>query len=87
MINLNKFLLSTFAIFSFLVPAVVAQDADENIEEVVVTGSRIQNPNIVSSSQVQVVDAADIENRGAIRIEEVLNDLASTCAWPSCANC
>ena len=75
MIKLNKFLFSTFAIFSFLVPAVVAQDADENIEEVVVTGSRIQNPNIVSSSQVQVVDAADIENRGAIRIEEVLNDL------------
>ena len=75
MIDLNKFLFSTFAIFSFLVPAVVAQDTDENIEEVVVTGSRIQNPNIVSSSQVQVVDAADIENRGAIRIEEVLNDL------------
>jgi len=75
MIDLNKFLFSTFAIFSFLVPSVSAQDVDENIEEVVVTGSRIQNPNIVSSSQVQVVDAADIENRGAIRIEEVLNDL------------
>ena len=75
MFDLNKFLFSTFAIFSFLVPSVSAQDAEENVEEVVVTGTRISNPNIMSTSQVQVVTAADIENRGAIRIEEVLNDL------------
>ena len=48
---------------------------EENFEEVIVTGSRITNPNIESTSQVQVITAADIENRGAVRIEEVLNDL------------
>ena len=75
MSNFNKYIFSTFAIFFFSIPEAVAQDSDENVEEVVVTGSRITNPNIVSTSQVQVVTAADIENRGAVRIEEVLNDL------------
>ena len=75
MSNFNKYIFSTFAIFFFSIPEAVAQDSDENVEEVVVTGSRITNPNIVSTSQVQVVTAADIENRGAVRIEEDLNDL------------
>ena len=73
--KLNKYIFSAFAIFIFNIPEAVAQDADENYEEVVVTGSRITNPNIESTSQVQVVTAADIENRGAVRIEDVLNDL------------
>ena len=73
--NLNKYIFSAFAVFFFSIPEVVAQDADENYEEVIVTGSRITNPNIESTSQVQVVTAADIENRGAVRIEDVLNDL------------
>ena len=71
----NKYIFSAFAIFFFSIPEAVAQDADENYEEVIVTGSRITNPNIASTSQVQVVTAADIENRGAVRIEDVLNDL------------
>ena len=75
MSNINKYIFSIFAITLFSIPDLVAQDADENLEEVIVTGSRITNPNIVSTSQVQVVTAADIENRGAVRIEEVLNDL------------
>ena len=75
MSNFNKYIFSAFAILFFSIPEAVAQDSDENVEEVVVTGSRITNPNIVSTSQVQVVTAADIENRGAVRIEEVLNDL------------
>ena len=59
-----------------MVPLSFAQEtADENVEEVVVTGTRITNPNIVSTSQVQVVTAEDIDNRGAVRIEDVLNDL------------
>ena len=54
MVNLNKYLLSAFAVFAFSVPSAIAQE-EENVEEVIVTGSRITNPNIVSSSQVQVV--------------------------------
>ena len=73
--DLNKYLFSAFAIISLSVPLAVAQDSDLDVEEVIITGSRITNPNIVSTSQVQVITAADIENRGAVRIEEVLNDL------------
>ena len=69
-----RFLLLPLLALTF-VPFSMAQDSDEDVEEVVVTGSRITNPNIVSTSQVQVVTAEDIDNRGAVRIEEVLNDL------------
>jgi len=76
MLKLNKYLFGLFAALTLLSPVAFAQeDASADVEEVVVTGSRIRNPNIASTSQVQVVTAADIENRGAIRIEEVLNDL------------
>ena len=71
----NKFTLALIASL-VMVPLSFAQEtADENVEEVVVTGTRITNPNIVSTSQVQVVTAEDIDNRGAIRLEDVLNDL------------
>ena len=72
--NLSTFILGLFLI-STLHTITFAQENEADVEEVVVTGSRITNPNIVSSSQVQVVTADDIDNRGAIRIEEVLNDL------------
>ena len=75
MLKLNKYLFGLFAALTLLSPVAFAQeDASADVEEVVVTGSRIRNPNIASTSQVQVVTAADIENRGAIRIEEVLNE-------------
>ena len=71
----NKFTLALIASL-VMVPLSFAQEtADESLEEVVVTGTRITNPNIVSTSQVQVVTAEDIDNRGAVRIEDVLNDL------------
>ena len=72
--NLSKLILGLF--FVATLPTTLSAQADgADVEEVVVTGSRITNPNIVSSSQVQVVTADDIDNRGAVRIEEVLNDL------------
>ena len=52
--NFKKYVFSAFAIFFFSISDAVAQDADENYEEVIVTGSRITNPNIESTSQVQV---------------------------------
>ena len=68
-----KYLLILPLIFSF--NGFAQEESMEDVEEVVITGTRITNPNIVSTSQVQVVTADDIDNRGAIRIEEVLNDL------------
>ena len=72
----TKFTLALIASL-VMVPLSFAQESadDENVEEVVVTGTRITNPNIVSTSQVQVVTAEDIDNRGAVRLEDVLNDL------------
>lgn len=40
--------------------------------EIVVTGSRIARPELVSASPLQVVDAQDIDNSGAVNIQQVL---------------
>lgn len=55
-----------------------AQDADvddDSVEEVVVTGTRISNPNLSQSSPVAVVSGEDIEYRQANTIEEVLREI------------
>jgi outer membrane receptor protein involved in Fe transport len=46
--------------------------ADAGDSTIVVTGSRIVSPNIVSLAPVQVVGEADIDQSGAINIQEVL---------------
>ena len=54
----------------------VAQDQQAGeIEEVVVTGTRIRDPNVISSSQITTVQAEDIADRGITRVEDYLNDL------------
>ncbi|MBL4836626.1 MAG: TonB-dependent receptor [Kordiimonadaceae bacterium] len=56
--------------------AVSAQNADiEEIEEVIVTGSRIKRADIESVSPVSVVTSADINLYGNINIEATLNTL------------
>ena len=46
--------------------------ADTDDSTIVVTGSRIVSPNIVSLAPVQVVGEAEIDQSGAINIQEVL---------------
>jgi iron complex outermembrane recepter protein len=60
-------------------PTAVAAETAE-IQEVVVTGSRIQSANLVSISPVTTVTATDIAQTGATRIEDVLNSLPSVYA-------
>lgn len=55
-------------------PIAFGQSADE-IEEVVVTGSRIRNPNLTQSSPVASVDAATIELRQVNVVEEFLREI------------
>jgi iron complex outermembrane receptor protein len=55
-------------------PAVFSQD-DSEIEEVVITGSRITNPNLTQSSPVASVDAATIELRQVNVVEEFLREI------------
>lgn len=50
-------------------------ESDRAIEEVVVTGTRIVRGNAVSPSPVTTVGADEIEARGTIRLEDVLNTL------------
>ena len=54
----------------------LAQDEQAvEIEEIVVTGTRIRDPNVISSSQITTVRAEDIADRGITRVEDYLNDL------------
>jgi iron complex outermembrane recepter protein len=61
---------------AFAAPA-FAQTAPATAEPevVVVTGTRIQNPNIQSASPIQVVGQESISKAGLTRIEDVLNRL------------
>jgi iron complex outermembrane receptor protein len=54
--------------------AAFAQGAGE-VSEVVVTGSRIPQPNLTSASPVTVVGAEDIQTRGVTRTEDLVNQL------------
>jgi outer membrane receptor protein involved in Fe transport len=52
----------------------VAQEGQE-VQELVVTGSRIPQPNLTSASPVTVVGAEDIQTRGVTRTEDLVNQL------------
>jgi outer membrane receptor protein involved in Fe transport len=52
-----------------------AWSADDTISEVVVTGSRIAQPNLTTTSPVTSVTAADIATQGVTRVEDLINQL------------
>ena len=54
---------------------VSANAADAPIQEVVVTGSRIAQPNLETTSPVTQVTAADIAVQGVTRVEDLINQL------------
>ncbi len=60
--------------------------AQEDIEEVTVTGSRIEDANVNSSSQISVVEIEAIDNRGLTRVEDYLNDLPQISPGQSITN-
>jgi iron complex outermembrane receptor protein len=51
-------------------PAVPAEEAPEDV--IIVTGSRIANPSATSASPLQVVNAEQIRQSGAVNIQDVL---------------
>jgi iron complex outermembrane recepter protein len=55
--------------------AAPAASTDVALQEVVVTGSRISVPNQASISPVTFVSAADIQQSGVTRVEDLLNQL------------
>lgn len=62
--------------FTGVSPVVHAQEASE-LEEVVVTGSRIRRQDFDSNSPIVTVDAADFETQTGLNIESYLNQLPS----------
>jgi len=55
--------------------AALAADAAAELEEVVVTGSRIANPNALSSSPILGVTAQDLRNQGIVDIGNLVDTL------------
>ncbi len=59
-----------------LLPSVAnAQEEELLVEEVVVTGSRIQKANLVTSSPVTQVDAEEFKFQGTTRVEDLMKNL------------
>ena len=57
-----------------------AAGAESDIQEVVVTGSRLQTANLVSISPIVTVTNLQIEQTGLTRVEDILNNLPSVFA-------
>ena len=52
-----------------------AQESQDTIQEVVVTGSRIAQPNLETTSPVTQVTAEDVLTQGVTKIEDLVNQL------------
>lgn len=79
--------LSALLLGFLMTPVANAQSgADEPIEEVVVTGSRIVDSNLVSSSSVTVLNAEEVDIRGVTRVEDLVNTLPQSLAGQTSAS-
>ena len=56
MLNTERYLLALVMGFSFMTTAVVAQEEESDVEEVVVTGSRIATSEFTGAQPVVVLD-------------------------------
>jgi iron complex outermembrane receptor protein len=63
------------AVHAQTAPATAANAPSDQLQEVVVTGSRIAVPNQTSISPVTFVSAVEIEQTGVTRVEDLLNQL------------
>ncbi|WP_288131013.1 TonB-dependent receptor [Microbulbifer sp.] len=79
---MKKNLLSAAVTAAIMVPTapVFAQEDATLVEEVVVTGSRIERANDVSVSPVTSVNAEDLKATGVVRVEDLINDLPQVAA-------
>lgn len=56
-------------------PAIAQEEGAQQRDTIRVTGTRIINPNLVSSSPITSVDASDFNLSGTTRVEDLLNTL------------
>ncbi|MDP3369962.1 MAG: TonB-dependent receptor [Brevundimonas sp.] len=73
---LSTTMIGGFAALAFAAPA-IAQDAPQSAElgDVVVTGSRIPQPNLVTTSPVTQLTGEDIKVAGVTRVEDLISQL------------
>ncbi|SPU52451.1 Outer membrane receptor for ferrienterochelin and colicins [Brevundimonas vesicularis] len=73
---LESTIIAGFAMIGLSTPA-LAQSTDEavNVDEVVVTGSRIPQANLRTTSPVTQVTGEDIRVQGVTRVEDLVNQL------------
>lgn len=65
--------------FSFAAaPAVYGQQSASQVEEVIITGTRIRQPGLQSSSPITSVTLEEIEYQQEIEIEKILREMPST---------
>ena len=62
------------------IPIAAAQEADDDeaIEEVIVTGTRIHNQNVIAASPVTTIGLEEIEQKQTPNIERIFRDLPMT---------
>tara|TARA_B100000029_G_scaffold516450_1_gene629927 strand:+ start:6334 stop:9339 length:3006 start_codon:yes stop_codon:yes gene_type:complete len=82
----NKLFFGLVVISGFTTLTFAQENSDADVEEVVVTGTRIVDPNVVSSSQIAVVDGEDIIAAGVTRVEDYLNDMPQISPGQSITN-
>lgn len=76
--SMRERLLASTMMGSALALALAATPAfaqEANVEELVVTGSRLPQPNLVTTSPVTQVTGADIDTAGVTRVEDLVNQL------------
>ena len=75
MLNKENYILAALVLtFGVFTTSIVAQDESaDDVEEVIVTGTRIKADGFEAVSPVTVVTIEEIDNFGATRIEDVLN--------------
>ena len=61
----------------------MAQQEDE-VESIVITGSRIPQPNLVTTSPVTQVTGEDVDVAGVTRVEDLVNQLPQAFAAAPC---
>ena len=83
--KINKLTMLFGLVFSFAAIPFLAL-AQDDVEEVVVTGTRIADPNVTSSSQITSIDGEELLVRGITRVEDYLNDLPQISPGQSITN-
>ena len=83
MFNTEKYLLALVMGFSFMSTSIVAQEEDSDVEEVVVTGSRIATSEFTGAQPVIVLDQEIIARSAELTISDVLRELPINVAGSS----